>query len=130
MVGGPATSMNSERIDHSCDLLGSAYRRCVIYVLRDDGPTGLGELADAVVSSDIAEDRTRATASLVHTHLPKLAEHDVIAYDDPEDAVWLTDGVEALEPFLTVAARQETDGEQLASPGYEVPDVTASNAPD
>ncbi|WP_137283577.1 DUF7344 domain-containing protein [Halorussus salinisoli] len=130
MVGGYDRWTDHEQIDRSCDLLGSAYRRCVVYTLQEDGPASLGELADAVVSAEIATDRKRAMASLVHTHLPKLADSDVVEYDDPEVAVSLDDGVEALEPFLTLTARQETDGEQLPFSGYDGPDAVAGNAPD
>ncbi|MFC7080935.1 DUF7344 domain-containing protein [Halorussus caseinilyticus] len=129
MVGGHERWTDHERIDRSCDLLGSAYRRRVVYTLRKDGSATLGELADAVVASELATDRQRAMASLVHTHLPKLADFDVVEYDDPEDGVALSDGVEALEPFLTLAARQETDGAQLVQ-SDEGPDAIAGNAPD
>jgi hypothetical protein len=109
MVAGQDMSSIHERIDRSCDLLRSAYRRRVIYALRRNGPSMTDELADAVVSADVSDDRKRVLASLVHTHLPKLAEADVVEYDGPEELVSLSDGVEDLEPLLSVAAREEGD---------------------
>lgn len=109
MVARHEMSSIHERIDRSCDLLRNAYRRRVIYALRKNGPSTADELANGVVTAGLSNDRERALASLVHTHLPKLAEADVVEYDGPEDVVSLSDGVEDLEPFLSVAAREEGD---------------------
>ena len=103
-----------ERIDRSCDLLRSAHRRQVIYALREYGPSTADELADAVASG-VSDERRRVLTSHVHTHLPNLAEADVVEYDGPDDVVALSDGVERLEPFLSVAAREEGDWEQASS---------------
>ncbi|WP_276300377.1 DUF7344 domain-containing protein [Halorussus lipolyticus] len=119
-----------ERIDRSCDLLSSSYRRHVIYALQADGPASVGELADAVVSAGIADEHERAMASLVHNHLPKLAEFDVVTYDGPNDEVSLDDGIAGLEPFLTTAARAETESEPRAFAEVASPDSIARNAPD
>jgi hypothetical protein len=119
-----------ERITRSCGLLSSSYRRRVIYALQEDGPASVGELADAVVSTGIADARKRAMASLVHTHLPKLDEFDVVEYDDPDDDVSLDDGITRLEPFLTAAAREETQDEQPAFSDVAAPDHLTRNAPD
>jgi hypothetical protein len=119
-----------ERIDRSCDLLSSAYRRRVIYALRKDGTASVGELADAVVSAGVADVRERAVASLVHTHLPKLAEFDIVEYDGPTDDVSLAENTELLEPFLTVAAREEAETEQLQFSDTHSADAVARKTPD
>lgn len=119
-----------ERINRSCDLLSSSYRRHVIYALQEDGPASVGELADAVVSAGLADVQERVVASLVHNHLPKLAEFDVVAYDGPNDEVSLDDGIARLEPFLTTAARAETGSEPRAFAEVASPDGIAQNAPD
>lgn len=111
MVEGHDGSSVSDRIDRSCKLLGSSYRRYVVYALRRQGSASVGELADALVAEGVASERERAAASLVHTHLPKLAEFGAVEYDDPDDGVSLADDVDELEPFLTAAARRETDGQ-------------------
>lgn len=112
MVAGHDTSPIHERIDRSCELLQNAYRRRVIYALQKRGPATANELADAVVSAGLADDRRQVLTSLVHTHLPKLAAAEVVEYEGPDDVVSLSEGVEALEPFLSVAAREEDDREQ------------------
>lgn len=128
MVNGHGTLATHERIDRSCDVLGSASRRRVIYALQQDSPMTPDELADEVVSAGISDGRRRVLTSLVHTHLPKLAEADVVDYDGPEDAVALSDGVEELEPLLSVTARQETDRDRLASPERSVSAVSSTES--
>ncbi|UPV73120.1 hypothetical protein M0R89_11230 [Halorussus limi] len=121
----------SERIDRSCDLLRSAYRRRVIYALRRSGPASVGELADVVTAAGLADDRQRAVASLVHTHLPKLSEADIVDYEDADEVVSLAGGVEDLEPFLAVAAEREADTDYLTFTGPAVAsDAVARYMPD
>lgn len=109
MAEGKDSPVLRERTDRSFDLLSSAYRRRVIYALVTQGPASVGELADAVVSAGIADARDRAVVSLVHMHLPKLDDFDVVEYAGPDEAVSLGDEVERLEPYLSVAARREAD---------------------
>jgi hypothetical protein len=118
MIAGQDMSPVRERIDRSCDLLRNALRRHVIYALRENGPATADELAEAVVSAGVSDCRDRVLTSLVHTHLPKLAEAGVVEYDGPESLVSLSDGVTDLEPFLSVAAQEEDDGEHPS--GFEV----------
>lgn len=117
-----------ERVTRSCELLASSYRRRVIYALRKNGPVTVSELADAVVSAGVADARDRALTSLIHTHLPKLADHGVVEYDGPDEPVSLADGVESLEPFLAVAAHEEAavDIEQLSLSSPSAPEVATS----
>jgi hypothetical protein len=119
-----------ERIDRSCNLLSSAYRRRVIYALRKEGRASVGDLADAVVSAGVADVREQAVASLVHTHLPKLAEAGVVEYDGPNDDVSLAENTELLEPFLTVAAREEAETEQLQFSDTHNIEAVAQHTPD
>lgn len=102
-----------ERIDRSLDLLGSAYRRRVVYVLRENRTATIDELADAVVDAGLADDRDRVRASLVHVHLPKLRDFDVVEYAGLDGTVSLADGVARLDPFLDAAAREETTGDSV-----------------
>lgn len=111
MVDGHDTLSVHERIDSSCDLLSNASRRRVIYALWKRGPTTVGDLADAVVAAGHADARDGALTSLVHVHLPKLDDSDVVEYDGPDDVVELGEGVERLEPFLSFVARREADFE-------------------
>lgn len=120
-----------ERLDRSFDLLGSAYRRRVVYTLESDGPATVEELAEAVVTAGIADERERAVASLIHVHLPKLDDFDVVHYGTRTDPVRLADGVERLEPFLETARRRETGGDPiLASDTDSGRDSVSGTTPD
>lgn len=112
MVGGNDRLVVHERIDYSCDLLASPYRRVALYTLREDGSATVEELADAVVAADVADARDRAIASLAHTHLPKLADYDIVDYDRDDGVVELDEGIERLRPFLEETARWETSSGQ------------------
>lgn len=129
MARGYDSRSAHERIDRSCDLLGSAYRRYVVYSLQKDGPASVAELADALVASQVADERERAMASLVHTHLPKLDEFGVIDYEGPEESVSL-EQVGRLEPFLTAAARREADAGALPQTAASGSDAVAGNGLD
>ena len=112
MVSGTGRRTVAERIDRSYDLLSHAYRRQILYALREDGTATTGELADAVLTAGLADARDRTLAGLIHTHLPKLDDHGIVEYDRDDGVVSLADGVSRLEPFLEVTARRETGAEQ------------------
>ena len=67
-------------------LLSSSRRRCVIVTLAerkrdgDDGWIDLSDLAAVIATSDEIEQRT-AYISLYQQHVPKLADHDVLEWD-------------------------------------------------
>ena len=113
MVGGTDRRTVAERIDRSYDLLSNAYRRQILYTLRDgeDDTATTGELADAVLTAGLADARDRTLASLIHTHLPKLDDHGVVEYDRDDGVVSRADSVSRIEPFLEVTARRETGAE-------------------
>lgn len=123
---------DSGHIDRALDLLRSEYRRRIIYVLQRRGPSSVDELADELTgAAGPADDRQRAVASLVHTHLPKLSDAEVVEYDGTEEPVSLARGVETLEPFLSVAARQEADGDLPEVAGHAAAtDGVTGSAPD
>jgi hypothetical protein len=98
----PNTAPNTHlSLDTACELLANAERRTVLWYFIDQ-KTDTAELdelvehiheeVDAVTSSD------RARLSLTHMHIPKLAEHDVVEYDERSETMRYRDGrrVEAL----------------------------------
>lgn len=128
MVGRNDTSAVSERIDRSCALLSNAYRRYVVYALRTNGPTTVERLADIAVEVGLTDARKRAFVSLVHTHLPKLADFGIVDYEQSDDVVSLDDGVERLEPFVTVTQRRETGPD--FPPSFESGSLDTAAGPD
>jgi DNA-binding transcriptional ArsR family regulator len=105
-----------ERIDMSYRLLADVRRRRVLYALEANDAIAVDRLAAALVRSGLAENRERAAASLVHTHLPKLADAGVIEYEREAGIVAADDGAACLEPFLDRAREVEPDAERWSNP--------------
>lgn len=93
----------SADVDAVFDLLSAAPRRHALYHLRcRSGPVDVTELAgvvaawgsDATLDSVAPERKREAHLSLLHTHLPRLAEAGAVEYDSDAGRVALaeTDG--------------------------------------
>lgn len=99
------------------DLLSSPRRRYVLYYLQehDDGPVDLRELSeqvaawenDTTVEDLTSQQRKRVYVSLYQTHIPKMAEADVIDYDQDSGTVTLTDRARAVESHLRTDDEEE-----------------------
>lgn len=92
------------------EILSSARRRMILYYLREHGGTAtVNELADQVAAweNDVDPDdlssqqRKRVYVSLYQTHLPKLAEADIIDYDDDDGFVEIAGRADEIDTFLT-----------------------------
>lgn len=109
-------SLETSRVSETLDLLMHPYRRYVLYYLRaEQRAANVDTLVSVVGEWDGDErgtgrghERGRIEIALRHTHLPKLAEADVIAFDENWDAVELeeTDGI---DPFLGTTERMESN---------------------
>jgi len=84
-------------------------RREVIAYLRDrSGPVDLRDLSEHVAAvendcdpADVTyEQRKRVQTALYQMHLPKLADADVVSYDQRAGEVVLADGAERCLPYL------------------------------
>lgn len=84
-------------------------RRAILHHLRtaDDGAVAVEELTEVCTSSGRTSDRrereSRTSIELYHTHLPTLADANLIAYDRPCDTVAYRgdDRAEALLAFVS-----------------------------
>ncbi len=93
---------------HVYRLLGESRRRYLLYQLLDEPCVTIDDLATQIVawergqSTDAVDEEThqRVCISLVHVHLPMLADHGVVEYDLRSGDVVLTDGIDELEPML------------------------------
>jgi DNA-binding transcriptional ArsR family regulator len=94
-------SMTTRSKDEVFEILSSARRRRIIYYLAEESQLTLNQLATkiAAVETDTPEadvtgdERQRVYISLYQTHLPKLEEAAIVAYDDEERTVSLTDDI-------------------------------------
>lgn len=99
-----------QSVDVTFDLLSHYHRRYALDCLREHGTMSLADLVDEVAARDYGQppgdiadhDRERVSASLYHTHIPKLAEADMVDYDQATETVTLGAAVEQATPFLTL----------------------------
>lgn len=86
-------------------------RRAVMVHLRQHDVATLDELVDAIfmVSGDefSESDRSQIRTSLVHTHLPRLQESGLVAYDADAEVVEATDVSGEIGEWLDLAVRRD-----------------------
>ncbi|WP_435179594.1 DUF7344 domain-containing protein [Halorussus sp. AFM4] len=95
------------------DLLRDARRRGVLYTLKRNGQTSVEELAERIAAWQSAEDGETdpesVEVSLVHAHLPKLADAGVVEYDRDRGTAELADRGDDLDPLLRCTSEREPD---------------------
>lgn len=116
-----------DRMDVVYSLLGASERRYLLYQLRDQGRGNLETLTERVAAWKRGESPAtldeeayqRTYISLVHNHLPRLADHGVVEYDLRSGDVVRSEGFEELETLLEQFRRTE-----------DLPETGRSNAAD
>ncbi|QLG63163.1 DUF7344 domain-containing protein [Halorarum salinum] len=90
------------------EVLAHHRRRYAIHCLREyENPITLADLADevSVLENDTSiaeippEDVKRVYLSLYHSHVPKLADAELVTYDQERDLVSLVDSAEDLDRY-------------------------------
>lgn len=98
------------------EALANRRRRYVLQCLCEyQTPMALADLADEIATQeqdaplpDIpAEDVKRVYMSLYHTHIPKLADANIVEYTQEQDLVALSTKSEHVEAFLGCATENE-----------------------
>lgn len=102
--------------DAAFDILSNARRRFVLYYLRETGePVELGELAGELAAWEnettpaelTKQQRKRVYVSLYQTHIQKLADADVVEYDQDTGMVRLADGSGQIGEYLSVGTEED-----------------------
>lgn len=104
----PPSDQRSLGTDAICSLLENSRRRTLLSVVLETDAETDEELARRVAArernrplADVSDDvRDRVYVALVHNHLPRLADHDVIEYDRAAGTVEPDDAMEELEPLV------------------------------
>ena len=79
-------------LDSACRCLANERRQTVVAAIRDteDGTASLDDLVDHVVERETdspAPDRETVAIELYHRHLPMLADHRVVDFDERTETV-------------------------------------------
>lgn len=99
------------------DLLTNGRRRaCIAHLLSTDGAVSVSDLVDSVAAAEADGDvgqqhRKSIYVSLRQTHLPRLAEHDVVDFDTDRNVV---EAAAALDLF-------DDPGPDVAKPSQHLP---------
>jgi len=103
--------VGGDRQDGLFDALSDPQRRFALEYLRNEGGSvAVDELVTELVAWEVGRpvsertsgDRSAVEISLVHTHLPKLAEAGFISYDAAEGRVALADRTDEVRAQLEV----------------------------
>jgi len=90
------------------DILSRGRRRYVLYTLKQEGPMELTDLAERVAAweNDIdvedleKQQRKRVYVSLYQTHVPKLRDAGLVAYDEDDQVVSLRSNADDIARYL------------------------------
>jgi DNA-binding transcriptional ArsR family regulator len=97
-------------------MLSNQRRRYVLYYLhREPGPVSLSDLAERIAAwendIDVAnleyKQRKRVYTSLHQTHLPKLDDAGIVAYDRDEGTITLADRAHDLDVYLELVGEHD-----------------------
>lgn len=99
--------------DTVLELLAHRFRRELIFCLRTyEEPLAVADVADEIAiatngGTPLTEIDPETVAEiymeLYHTHIPRLADHGVVAYDQDRDLVALSENADQLNPYLELA---------------------------
>ncbi|MCU4801549.1 helix-turn-helix domain-containing protein [Halobacteria archaeon HArc-gm2] len=84
---------SAEELDEVFDALAHRYRRAIIQRLEWGEPATLDDLVTLITDRDDSAAASDVRTALVHNHLPRLAETDVITYDAETHVTELDDAV-------------------------------------
>ncbi len=109
----------ASRMEAACSLLAESERRFLLYQLAEAKSANLEELISQIivweqdedVAVDDADRREQLYISMVHNHLPRLADYNIIEYDLRSGDVVLASGFDDIKPLLNQFRQTEEEPE-------------------
>lgn len=109
----------ASRMEAACSLLAESERRFLLYQLAETGSANLEELISQIIvwkqdesAAAIDPDRQEQLyISMVHNHLPRLTDYDIIEYDLRSGDVVLSAGFDDIKPLLNQFRQTEEEPE-------------------
>ncbi|NGM69667.1 hypothetical protein G6M89_11725 [Natronolimnobius sp. AArcel1] len=119
-----SAQMHPETLDHTYKLLSNARRRQLLYLLVEPGQWTVDTLArrltaweqDTPAPAVTETQKSQVKATLVHNHLPRLADHDTIEYDADKETVAPGERFNDVRSFIDHARALEFGGESTTQP--------------
>lgn len=118
---------NAARMEAACSLLAESERRYVLYQLANREQAHIEDLVTQVAAwereepADAIDRETRqyVYVSLVHNHLPRLADYDIIDYDLRSGDIVLDHGFDDIKPLLEQFRQTEAIPEIRTGPALQ-----------
>lgn len=118
-TGSIANARDQLSTDTVLELLAHPLRRELVSCLRTyEEPLTVADTADEIAIAtnggipltEIApETVAEIYMELYHTHIPRLADHEVVRYDQERDLVALSEKADQLDPYLELAESSHWD---------------------
>ncbi|WP_436343679.1 DUF7344 domain-containing protein [Natronorubrum sp. FCH18a] len=110
-------------LDTIYGMLSESRRRYVLYYFLDNDHANIENLTlqiaawehDVTVDAITKEQKQPVTTSLIHSHLPKLADHGLVEYDSRTGDVVIADGFDEIRAMVTRARATEEEVEVTGS---------------
>lgn len=124
----PAETDRPSTMTDAFEILSAARRRYALYMLADNRVSNVDNLVVQIaewergtsVTAVSDEQKERIEISLVHNHLPRLADHDVVTYDPQSGDVVLAEGFSEIEPILDDVKRAEESVDEPGTPLHQL----------
>ncbi|ELY63813.1 DUF7344 domain-containing protein [Natrinema versiforme] len=102
-------------LDTIYEHLSESRRRYVLYYFLESGHANVEEIAlqisaweqDVSIGSVSVDEKEAVTLSLIHKHLPRLADHEIITYDQRSGDIVIGDNFDSVRPTVTRARESE-----------------------